>query len=469
MSESLRSLAINLGLALALALAGGVVPVAAEKEAPPRGGEPKDFVVPEKRLVELDNGLVATLVPYGNLPKVTVSVRVRSGNIDETADQVWLADLTGTYFAEGTTTHDAEALAAAFAAMGGELSVTVTLDATYLTTDVLSEYAVDAVHLLAEVVRNPAFPASEEQRLQDDLVRQLDISLSQPQSQAEQKYLALLYPDHPYGRLFPTEEMIRNYSAEEVRRHWQSNFGAQRTRVYVAGLFETEATDAAIREAFGDWEAGPPHKNDPPEMHTKHEIHLIDRPGAVQSTLRVGLPVPDPSHEDYLALEVTDTLLGGFFSSRITSNIRENKGYTYTPYSAVSDRYRAAHWTQNADVTTEVTGAALDEIFMEIDRLGSEPPSQEELAGVQNYLAGVFVLQNSSRGGIIGQLWFLDVHGLGDEFLSDYVRSVYAVTPEKISEMASTYLRAPEMTLVVVGDREKVTSQLEGFGPVLTD
>ncbi len=453
---------------LALALAAiFAAPATAQKETPPAGGEPKDFRVPATSTVALDNGLVATLVPYGVLPKVTVSVRVRSGNIDEAADEVWLADLTGDYFAEGTTTLDAEALAAAFARMGGELEVNVGLDGTFLTTDVLSEFAGDAVRLLADVVRNPAFPDSEAGRLQDDMVRNLDIALTQPGSQADQKYLALLYPDHPYGRLFPTEEMIRSYSAEAVRAHWQENFGARRTRVYVAGRFDGEAVEAAVREGFEDWQAGPEPKVAVPEMHTAREVHLVDRPGAVQSTLRVGLPVIDPSNDDFMALQVMNSLLGGSFGSRITSNIREDKGYTYSPYSSVSVRYRAAHWTQNADVTTEVTGASLTEIFKEIDRLQAEPPSAEELAGIQNYMAGIFVLQNSSRGGIIGRLWYVDLHGLDASYLTEYVKNVYAVTPERVSEVAREFLRDDEMTLVVVGDRATVASQLEPFGEIV--
>lgn len=459
-----------LAAAVAVALvAGAVAPAVAQTQTPPAGGEPKDFRLPETAVIALENGLTATLVPYGSLPKVTVSVRVRTGNIDEAADQVWLADLTGDYFSEGTSRLDAEALAAAFARMGGELDVSVGLDGTYLSTDVLSEFAGDAVRLLAEVVREPAFPASEATRLQDDRVRQLDIALSQPGPQADARYLALLYPDHPYGRLFPTEAMIRSYSADVVRAHWQANFGARRTRVYVAGLFDGEEVDGAIREAFDDWQAGPEPTVAVPALRTAREIHLIDRPGAVQSTLRLGLPVIDPSDPDYMALVVTNSLLGGSFSSRITSNIREDKGYTYSPYSGVSVRYRAAHWTENADVTTEVTGASLTEIFGEIDRLQAEPPAARELAGIQNYLAGIFVLQNSSRSGIIGQLWFVDLHGLAASYLTEYVQHVFAVTPEKVSEVARKYLRDDEMTLVVVGDRATVAAQLADFGPVAVE
>jgi predicted Zn-dependent peptidase len=444
-----------------------VVLVLAEKQSPPPGGPPKDFDLPPAKTLTLDNGLRATLVPYGKLPKVTISVRVRAGNLNETAEQVWLADLMGDLMEEGTTTRNAEDLAAAFAKMGGELNIGTGFDASSIGTDVLSDFGPDAVELLAEVVRNPLFPGSELERLKADMVRRVSIAMTRPGPIANQKFQQLLYGDHPYGRVYPTEEMIRSYDLDQVRAFHEGNFGAKRTHVYVVGRFDGSAMERAIRNAFDDWKAGPEPLIAVPEMRSKRAVYVIDRPGAPQSTLRIGLPVIDPSHPDYLALSVTNTLLGGFFSSRVTSNIREDKGYTYSPSSGIDSNYRAADWTQSADVTTAVTGASLKEIFFEIDRLQKEPPSAEELEGVQNYIAGVFVLRNSSRGGIVGQLANVDLHDLSDDHLTTYVKRVYAVSPEDVRAMAEKYLRDEEMTIVVVGDRAQIDAQLKPYGELI--
>ncbi len=451
---------------LALVVLTMALPARAQKETPPIGGDPKPFNLPETTVVTLDNGLVATLVPYGSLPKVTVRVVVRFGNVNETADQVWLADLTGTLMAEGTTSMSSEELKAHVASMGGELDVRTGLDTTTVTSDVLSEFGPELVATLADVVRNPALPESEIERLKADLARSLSISLTQPQPLANQKFYAELYGDHPYGRLYPTQEQLAGYAIDDVRSIYAANFGALRARVYVAGRFDPQAMEEAIREAFGDWEAGPETQVSIPEMTASREIHLVDRPGAPQSTLRIGLPTIDPSQPDHTALEVANSLLGGSFGSRITSNIREDKGYTYSPSSNVADRYRSGHWVQSADVTTEATGASLKEIFFEIDRLQAEPPPADELEGIQNYMAGIFVLQNSSRGGIIGQLAYLDLHGLGDDYLTGYVDRVYAVTPEEVSRITRDYIDDESMTIVVVGDRSQVTPQLAEYGEV---
>jgi predicted Zn-dependent peptidase len=196
-------------------------------------------------------------------------------------------------------------------------------------------------------------------------------------------------------------------------------------------------------------------------------VYLVDRPGAVQSTLYVGLPVPDPSSADYIALLVTNTLLGGSFSSRITSNIREQKGYTYSPVSQVSSRYRDAYWVEAADVTTNVTGPSLKEIFAEIEQIRREPPTAEELRGFQNYLAGTFVLQNSSRGGIIRQLQFVHLHGLPDDYLNTYVQKIFAVTPADVRRVAAKYIEDEKAAIVVVGDQKVVREQVATYGTLV--
>ena len=435
-------------------------------QTPPEGGQPKDFVLPEKTTFSLGNGLAVTLVPYGELPKVTVAAVVRAGNVDEGPGQAWLADLTGDLLEEGTASRGAADVARAAARMGGSLNVSVGQDQTTVSGDVLSEFGPDMVALVADVLRNPRFPEAEMERLKRDRLRQLSIALSDPGQQATARFREVLYGDHPYGHIFPTEEMIRGYTLADVRGFYERNYGAARTHVYVVGRFDEAAVAEAVRAAFDGWARGAEPARELPAPESARAVYVIDQPGAVQSNVMLGLPVIDPSEGDYAALLVTNALLGGSFGSRITSNIREAKGYTYSPYSTVSSRFRDAYWAQVAAVTTNVTGPALKEIFFEIDRLQEEPPAPEELEGIQNYLAGTFVLQNSSRQGIIGQLAFLNLHGLGDDYLTDYVRRIYGVTPEDVRRIAREQLRDEDMVVVVVGDRRQVEEQVKPFGTI---
>jgi zinc protease len=451
-------------LALALALIAG--PAFAQKQAPPAPGTPKGFSVPKPTTLTLENGLGVTLVQYGTVPKVTVNLAVLTGNVDEKANEVWLADVMGAMLTEGTATRSASKIAEDAARMGGSLDVTVGENRIDIGGDVLSEFGPEMVGLVADVALHPKFPESELTRLKTDKARELSIAKSQPQPLAQEKFRAVLYGDHPYGRLFPTEAMLQGYTIAQVKGFYDRNFGAARSRVYVVGRFDAKAVEAAIRKAFSDWKKGSAPNTTKPSPKSARAVYLIDRAGAPQSTINIGMPVVDPSNPDWDRLYLMNVLLGGSFASRITSNIREQKGYTYSPQGQLSSRYRDAYWIEVADVTTNVTGPALKEIFGEVDRLQTEAPSEKELKDFQNYRAGVFVLQNSSRGGIIGQLEFVDLHGLPADYLNGYVERIYAITPAQIQEVAKKYLQDDKATIVVVGDRKAIEEQVKAFGPV---
>jgi zinc protease len=441
------------------------LPLAAqEKRTPPAGGPPKPFNVPAHESYVLANGMKVTLVPYGNLPKVTLSLVVRSGNLNDPSNLPGLADMAGKLMKEGTTTKSSKQIAEEAAGMGGAVNITVGPDESDVTTDVLSEFGPKAAALLADVAQHPLFPDSELPRLKNDAQRQLSISKSVPQSMALEKFRKILYGDHPYGTVFPTQESIEKTTVADIKKFYEGNFGATRAHLYVAGRFDTAEVKKAIATSFGGWSKGPAAVTNVPKVKPQHVLELTDRPGAAQSTLLVGMPVPDATSPDAIPLGVTNALLGGSFGSRITSNIREQKGYTYSPSSQISRRYHDAYWAETADVTTQYTGASLKEIFAEVDKLAKEPPADGELKGIQSYLSGLFVIQNSSRGALINQLRFVDFQGLGEDYLKTYVQKVNAVMPTDVSKMTSEYIKADQMTIVVVGDKAKVAEQLAPYG-----
>ena len=434
---------------------------AQEKELPPVGGEPKDFNLPEKEVVDYDNGLTLVMIPYGSIPKATIRFNVKTGNINEDENQVWLSDLMADLLEEGSTTKTSKQIADEMASMGGNLNISVGVHTSSVASSVLYEFAPKAIELMADVIRNPKWPSEELDRLKGDLKRDLAVRLSRPRAQATRDFFATIYPDHPYGRYYPTEEMIDSYTVEDIKQFYSSNFGAKRTTIYVAGNFDKEEVKSAVGNSMSDWHEG--SESDYPIANpvTSNTVRIIDRPNAPQSTIYYGLPVADPSNEDYVALDITNSILGGSFASRITSNIREDKGYTYSPRSSIQDNYKSGIWYESADVTTEHTGASLMEIKKEIERLQNEQPSQEEMDGIINYESGIYVLQNSTPNGIIGQLIFLDTHDLDESFLSNKVKNMHAITPEKVQEMTRKYIRPENMTLIVVGDKTKIEDQIQ--------
>jgi len=440
-----------------------------QKQTPPEGGKPKDFKIPAVTTFTLENGMGVSLIPYGNLPKTTVRFVVRTGSINEAADQVWISSMMADFLKEGTSTRTAKQIAEAAASMGGEISAGAGNDTSGLGGTCLSEFAPDFVKLLTDVLRNPKFPESELGRIQANYLRQIAVLKSQPSSLASTGFFHVLYGDHPYGRVFPTETMIKGYTIAAIKKFYEDNLGAKRTHLYIAGVFDKKKVEQAVRESLKDWKAGKEIVANIPAPKSGRKVHVLDRPESVQSTIFLGLPVVNPSHKDYIALEVTDSLLGGAFSSRITSNIRENKGYTYSPYSALSARYKDACWFEQADVSTKDTGATLKEIFYEVERLKKEAPPEDELKKIQNSFAGTFVLQNSTPGGIIAIVNYVRLHGLGRDYLNTYVQKVYKVTPAEVRRIAGEYLRGQDMAIYIVGDFAKIKDQVAPYGEVVKE
>lgn len=448
-----------------LALLAGGLSLAAPETAPVPGPTPP-FELPATTNFTLPDGLKVTLVPYGAVPKTNVSLAVRVGNVDEKADQTGLADLMGKLLLQGTKTRSAVQVAETAAKLGGPLTVNVRADESSLDIECLGDSTAEAIRLVAEVARTPAFPAAELARLKGDLLREVAIERSQPQPLADESYARAIYGNHPYGRVLPVAAQVEKFTLEQARQLWASHAGADRAHLYVVGRFDPAAVRAAIEQAFGGWAKAKAAARPRPAPRGGKRVFLVDRPGAIQSTVRLGLPVVPPTSPDYIPLVVTDAMLGGSFGSRITANIREKHGYTYSPRSTLATHPGAGTWTQSADITTKDTAAALREVVNEVDRMRSEPPGAEELTGVQKYVAGTFVLRNSSRAGIIAQLRFVNLYGLPADWLRTYVQRVEALTPADITRMAKKYLDPSRMTLVVVGDRKVIEESLKQFGPV---
>ncbi len=449
--------------ALGLAAALIATPVAATAQSyPPQPpvGTPKPFTVPASETYRLPNGMQVTLIPYGIVPKTTVSLRVYAGGLNA-GEKTWLPLFTAQMLREGAGGRTGAQIAEAAAAMGGNLGVGADAHETQFGLSMLSEHAADGIRLIADVARRPTFPTSEVERIRQNLLRNLAVSKSQPDSAADAALATAYYGTaHPYGRLFPTEAQLRGYSLDELRRFHTENFGAKRARLYVAGRFDSAAVKAAINQAFADWQPGPERLSLPAKPQPGPRLILVDRPGAPQSTIRVAYAAPVAGGAGDLPFRVTNALLGGSFTSRITRNIREQKGYTYSPYSGVTFNPGEALWAFEADVTTEVTGASLKEVFGEMRRLQTEAPEEEEAAGMRTWMAGTFVLQNASPGGLIGSLANRDFHGLPANWLQTYIPSVLGVQAADMRRLATEQLPLEKATVVVVGDLAKVRPQL---------
>lgn len=439
-------------------------PVTAQElpTTPPPIPAPKAFEVPASETYTLANGMKVTLVPYGVAPKVVVSLQTYAGQLNE-GENTWLALLAVDMLKEGAAGMTGAQIAQKAADMGGGLGTGSGLETSAVTLNVLSERAADAIALVADVAQKPSYPDSELARVKANWNRRLAVALSQPGTLANAAITRAYYgPDHPYGRVLPTPQQFGAYTTAQLKAWHAANYGAKRSHLYIAGRFDPAAVKAAIAKAFGGWAAGPERLSLPPTPKPGPQVLLIDRPGAPQSTFSIAYPAPRAGTAEDIPMRVSNALLGGSFSSRITRNIREAKGYTYSPGSSVAFYPANAVWTFNADVTTAVTGPALKEVFHEIRTLQATPPGEEEAAGMRQYMAGLFVIQNSTPGALVNTIATRDSLGLPRDWMDKYVPATLAVTPAQMREAAKNF-PLDKMTLVVVGDLKVVTPQLQAL------
>ncbi len=407
------------------------------------------------------------LVQSGTVPIVALRLVIEAGSAHLHPSQAWLDRLTHDFLREGSATHDREAFAGALAAMGGSLDVEGDEHTTVLRTQVLAEHAAEAASLLIGLARAPRFPAEETPRLIADQQRWAEIAEQEPQWRAHAAFRTALFGAHPYATVLPHAASLASFTAADVRAFWERHTGAARSLLLAAGKFDPSAVVEAAAKASDGWTTPAVDGIAPAQPRTSRVVRFVPRAGSEQSTLRIGVPVPAPGHGDYIALEVANALLGGSFSSRITQNIREQKGYTYSPSSQISTRPRDAYWAESADVTTPVTAPALSEILGEVERLRTEIPTEAEVLGITNYVAGLFAIRGATLSGLLDHLEFLALHDLDDSYTIEYDARVRAVSPREVWRVARDYLRPERLTIVVVGDPSAVRADLDQFGTVL--
>lgn len=453
---------LRLGVS-AVVLAIATISAFAQKETPPAGGQPKPFVFPKVDTYALPNGMNVTLVQYGAVPKVAMQAVVRAGTLNEKAEQRWISDMVATMLKDGSAKRSAEQIAKETAEMGGSIFTNASNDKTTIGGEVLSEFDARFIDLLADVVVNPKFAAGDFDKARANKLREITVAKAQAGTQAWEKFREIVFTGHPYASSIASESIVQSYKLDDVKAYYNTEYGAARTHLYVVGQFDSAKVKQAIEKSFGGWKKGVAPIRNVPTVTARRSLTTIDRPGAPQSTIYMGVPAVSPTDADFIKFTVMDSLLGSSFGSRITSNIRENKGYTYSPNSFVWSRYKTGYWIENADVTTESTGASIKEILFEIDRLQKELPSDAEMQGIKNYLVGIYVLQNSTRTGVIGQLENMNYNELDKNYLDTYVQKLSAVTAKDVQDMAKKYLMLDRMTFVVVGDKSKIDEQLKPY------
>jgi zinc protease len=435
----------------------------------PVPGVPRPYEFPATVRTTLANGLRVMVTPMPGRALVAASLALRTGAVDEPPGIGGATVLAARALTEGTEVRDAIALTEAAERLGASLHAESGWDATSAGLDVPATRLGPAMELLAEVVRRPAFPDSEVERLRDERLTDLLQAKADPRRRADEAYVSSIYaPSSPYHRpAGGTAGTVAALTVADLRGIHATAYVPERAALVVAGDVDPDVVLRAAEALFGDWKAsgaGATAAIDDTGAVTERFIRAIHRPGAVQTEIRIGHPGLRRLHPDFHAVSVMSAILGGLFNSRLNMKLREEKGYTYGASAGFDVRRARGPFTARAAVNTEVTVPALQEFLVELDRIRQEPVTDAEIGAARDYLVGVFPLRFETPGPVAGSLAGLFVHGLPDDELAHYRAAVEAVTTDDVLRVARDHIHPERAAIVLVGDHDVFGEALEAAG-----
>jgi zinc protease len=441
---------------------------AIDRTRPPQPGRQSQRLFPTFALHTLKNGIPVYVVENHAQPYISLQLVVRSGASSD-GDLPGLAEFASNLLLSGAGDRNAQQLAEEIDYLGATLDASAGRDETTIGLGVLSGFLPQALDLMADVVLRPTFPADEVGRERRQAVAALKQHRSDPNYLAAVQFRRELYKGGPYGtEIDGTEESLRRIGQAECMGYHAKHFTAANVFFVAAGAVHVPEFLAMLDEHFAGWTgerpATPVHV--PVEHGDLPRVVIVDRPGSVQSALRVGTPGLSRRDPDYIPLTTINTLFGGYFNSRINNNLRERNGYTYGARSLVDAPLMPGTLSVAASVGTAVTDAALGEIFNELRAITAEPVGNEELEMVKNYIVGSQALQIETPGQVASFVRAVALYDLPADYYQRFPAEVRRLTGDYLLEIARRYMNPERMVAVVAGDARSIREKLERFGPV---
>jgi zinc protease len=439
----------------------------ADLTRPPRLAPPPQLILPPITRIELANGLRVLVVEHHELPVADLVLILRSGYEMDPAAVSGLASLTAALLDEGTATRTALQIADQQAFLGVRVGTNAGWDASTVSLHTPTAQIDSALALFADVVLNPTFPQAEVERLRAERLTLLTQLKDRPTAIADQAYAAIVFgADHAYGRpTLGTEASVKRVTPAEIRGYYQEHYRPNNATLIVVGDVRPDDIKRRLTTLFERW----PRGKTPAAVITRAPmwdtarrttIYLIDKPGASQSSVRIGGIGVARSTPDYFPLLVMNTVLGVPFTSRLNQNLRETRGYTYGARSRFDMRREAGPFTAWAEVVAAKTDSALIEFMKELRAIRDTVP-QAELEKAKRYLQLQLPALFETTGDIAFQLTPLAVHDLSLDFYNNYVQRIDAVTQADVQRVAWKYINPDRLSIVIVGDRKQIEPGLQ--------
>jgi zinc protease len=435
-------------------------------EAVPALSAERQVTWPKRTRARLSNGLEVILVESHTIPKFHGDLYFRSGNVAAIDRGPGLAEITATVARTGTTKRASRQIEEDLRRIGADLATSAGSDTSSISFAGLSEFAEPLLGMVDELAREAAFPEAEFERERRQKLEEVKLSRTEPGFLAGERLRKVLFGAHPYSQVSPSDEQVAAYKRDDLISVYREFYTPENGLLVLVGDFQPEAMLKIAEKVFGAWHGKKPEtKSFPALTHSRgRRVYLVHLPGAVQTQILSGCHAITRKHPDWIRLGLTNSLYGGAFNSRLVMNIREDKGYTYSPRSGVNALRQHGYFTVSAAVRNDVVAASLTEIFYEMDKLRSLPVPEPELLDAQNYLSGVFSMGLATQNGLLGQIAVVALNELPDDYVETYRARLRGLTPVDLIETARKYLDPANMQIVVVGDRTQIESQAALFG-----
>jgi zinc protease len=450
--------------------AGATATVVAERPTP---GEPRPYHFPGFDRVALDNGLDVIEVDLPGRELVSASLVLPSGAADEHESEAGVTTLMARALSEGTKRRSAIELVEATERLGASLHAEAGWDAISVGIEVPVGRLAAALDLMAEVLAEPTFPTHEVDRLREERLNDILQAKADPRRRAEEGFVETVYQSSsPYRRpASGVRETVERLNADACRDLLGRRFDPARMTLIVGGDLEDVDVAGLAAKRFAAWSPSPTAEQPGPipaasalDGLDRRLVRVFHRPGSVQTEIRIGHLGLPRRIDDFHAVSVMSAILGGLFNSRLNKKLREEKGYTYGASAGFDLRRAAGPFVARTAVNTEVTVPATLDMLHELERIGSEDVSDDELRAARDFLVGVFPLRFETPPAVVGSIGGLIIHGLPNDELNRYRPAIEAVTAEAVRKAAVAHVRPASAAIVLVGDADAFLPALEAEG-----
>lgn len=426
--------------------------------------------LPKEQEAVLKNGLRVVLLESHKVPTFSMQMVILNGGLSDPADQRGLASFTAALLREGTAKRTSREIAEQVDALGATLAANSGL-ASFTSNVIasgLAENLDQVLELFADVIRAPKFPQDEVEKYKSRTLAQLQLLRANPNYLVQERFNRVIYGDHPAALVSPPADSLKRTTPADLARFHSTYYRPNNAMLAIVGDVTLKEILPKLERAFGDWQRGDVPATTIPSAPNQSQarIHLIDRPGSVQTVLHLGNLAIERNDPDYFTLLLMNKIIGGDAAARLFLNLREDHGYTYGAYSSFNSSKFRGVWSANSSVRTDVTDGAMREFMNELKRIRDEKVDALELENAKRALIGSFALSLEDPQTLLQQIITQKLYNLPADYWDAYPQRVAAVTADDVQRIAQKYVDLSHLQIVAVGDASKARDVLAKYGTV---